>query len=44
MASRSEEGSANARETELLGVFKAGSQDMSLLAESCILLSESELV
>ncbi|KAK0186296.1 hypothetical protein F5146DRAFT_1142617 [Armillaria mellea] len=38
MASRSEEGSANARETELLGVFKAGSQDMSLLAESCILL------
>ncbi|KAK0224807.1 Zn(2)-Cys(6) binuclear cluster domain-containing protein [Armillaria nabsnona] len=37
-ASRSAHSPANARETELLGVFNAGFQDMNLLAESCILL------
>lgn len=37
-ASRSSHGPANDRETELLGVFNAGFQDMILLAEGCILL------
>ncbi|KAK0210098.1 Zn(2)-Cys(6) binuclear cluster domain-containing protein [Desarmillaria ectypa] len=37
-ASRQAHGPANDKEMELFGIFNAGFQDMTLLAESCILL------
>ncbi len=40
-ASRSIHDSATNEETELFGIFDAGFQDMIILAESCVLLSES---
>lgn len=43
-ASRPAHAPASNRETDLFGTFNTGFQDMIRLAESCVLLSESELI